>query len=41
MILALLILVSMVSFGAMPAQAASNMKASQDMVDVLKIFEGF
>ena len=41
MILAVLIVVSMVSVGAMPAQAASNMRASQDMVDVLKIFEGF
>ncbi len=40
-LLAVLILVSMVSVGAMPAQAASNMRASQEMVEVLKIFEGF
>ncbi len=41
MILALLTLVSLVSVGAVPARAASDMKASQAMVDVLKIFEGF
>lgn len=40
-LLAALMLVSMVSISTVPAQAASNMRASQDMVEVLKIFEGF
>ncbi len=41
MFLAVLTLVSMVSVIAVPAQAASDLKASQGMVDILKIFEGF
>ncbi len=40
-LLAVVTLVSMVSICAVPAQAVSDLRASQDMVDVLKIFEGF